>query len=451
MNSLALDSLLQKLPYLKYLIDTHGDTSLFDYAHSHYRVFPDENPLFVERKKEFLGILEEHVSWKFDQDMAEKVVTSLSKNYSVSTAEHHGPMGHPFFWQSTILRGLVNPDQAIINFCTSHVSLGNSSYPRGLVFHGDGINAPLSYMHLPFFWAKKRMSPVFGLWGYTEKDINHHTFPRLDSYLHNKNISEEKYTQIKLFLNNFVLREDILWKKSYSSQITQLNHIWWSHMFPDLPDFIPLDAEELIREILIGHLERNTEIAEFMTNPLIQPLIEECFDGISCCFNQENKRWTYLFWYLDEENNRHALWHENGTLVTSDKGFQIKLETSALIHHLASWHLIPSWLLVYTLFSCYYGITCFGGFSQGDYLWKIQTAYNRVQNSLSTTREDTASQWAILNEDMVFLFTDNGAPLTAVDISIWLTNNHERIEEKSRKTTLRFSLKSMTEEILRCL
>lgn len=451
MNSLALDSLLQKLPYLKYLIDAHGDTSLFDYAHSHYRVSPDENPLFVERKKEFLGILEEHVSWKFDQDMADKVVTSLSKNYSVSTAEHHGPMGHPFFWQSTILRGLVNPDQAIINFCTSHVSLGNSSYPRGLVFHGDGINAPLSYMHLPFFWAKKRMSPVFGLWGYTEKDINHHTFPRLDSYLHNKNISEEKYTQIKLFLNNFVLREDILWKKSYSSQITQLNHIWWSHMFPDLPDFIPLDAEELIREILIGHLERNTEIAEFMTNPLIQPLIEECFDGISCCFNQKNKRWTYLFWYLDEENNRHALWHENGTLVTSNKDVQMKLETSSLISHLSSWHLIPSWLLVYTLFSCYYGITCFGGFSQGDYLWKIQTAYNRVQNSLSTTRENTLSQWAILNEDMIFLFADNGTPLTAVDIPIWLSNNCEEIEERSRKITLKISLKSMTEEILRCL
>jgi len=95
--------------------------------------------------------------------MADTVVKSLGKNYAVSTAEHHGPMGHPFFWQSTILRGLVNPDEAIINLCTSHVSLGNSSYPRGLVFHGDGENAPEKYLHLPFFSADKRMSPVFGL------------------------------------------------------------------------------------------------------------------------------------------------------------------------------------------------------------------------------------------------------------------------------------------------
>lgn len=62
MNSLTLDSLLQKLPYLKYLIDTHGDTSLFDYAHAHYRVSPNENPLFIERKKEFLEIVRKYVS-----------------------------------------------------------------------------------------------------------------------------------------------------------------------------------------------------------------------------------------------------------------------------------------------------------------------------------------------------------------------------------------------------
>jgi len=61
-------------------------------------------------------------------------------------------------------------------------------------------------------------------------------------------------------------------------------------MFPDLPEFIPLDAEALILEILIDHLERNTTITELLTNSKIQPLIEQYFDGISCCFEQKNKR-----------------------------------------------------------------------------------------------------------------------------------------------------------------
>lgn len=62
--------------------------------------------------------------------MAESVVNALSRNYAVSTAEHHGPMGHPFFFQSTLLRAITQSERLVINFATSHVSLGNSSYPR---------------------------------------------------------------------------------------------------------------------------------------------------------------------------------------------------------------------------------------------------------------------------------------------------------------------------------
>lgn len=62
MNSPALDSLLQKLPYLKHLVDTCGDMSLLDYAHSHYRVVAHEDLFFLERKKEFLNIIENFVS-----------------------------------------------------------------------------------------------------------------------------------------------------------------------------------------------------------------------------------------------------------------------------------------------------------------------------------------------------------------------------------------------------
>lgn len=450
MNSLALDSLLQKLPYLKYLIDTHGDTSLFDYAHAHYKVSPDENALFMERKKEFLEILRKYVSWRFDQDMADMVITSLSENYSVSTAEHHGPMGHPFFWQSTILRGLVNPSEAIINLCTSHVSLNNSSYPRGLVFHGDGANAPHSYLHIPFFWSNKRMCPVFGLSGYTREDIKHHAFPRIDTYLHDEIITGEQYAQIGLFLNDFVLREDVLWEKFYSSQITRLNHIWWSHMFPDLPPFIPLGAEELIQETLIDHLNRSTIITKLLTSIEIQPFIEEYFNGISCCFDRENKHWTYLFWYLDDENNRHALWREDDTLATLDKNFVVQLQASSLIENLTLWQLIPSWMLVYTILSGYYQLTCFGGFSQWDYLGKIQKAYIRILEQFAPSDEVKPVQSAILNEDMLFLMSGE-KPLTALDRQIREIIEAHTMKEKAQAMTLKNSLKLMSSEILRCL
>ena len=36
--------------------------------------------------------------------------------------------GHPFFFKSALLRVITLPEIPVVNFATSHVSLGNSSY-----------------------------------------------------------------------------------------------------------------------------------------------------------------------------------------------------------------------------------------------------------------------------------------------------------------------------------
>lgn len=127
--------------------------------------------------------LKNYTERKFSPEISSQVLESLHRNYCVSTAEHHGPMGHPFFFQSAILRGLVNPGEAIVNFCTSNVSLGNSSYPRGFVFYGDGDNAGQEYLHLPLFSAHQRMKPVFGLLAYSHENLESITMPKLRTYL----------------------------------------------------------------------------------------------------------------------------------------------------------------------------------------------------------------------------------------------------------------------------
>jgi hypothetical protein len=111
--------------------------SLFEYAKKHYI----SQEAHHTRQQELLDFLDTYVTKRFGNDIAHKVTKSLKNNYVVSTAEHHGPLGHPFFFQSSIIRGIVH-DDTVVNFCTSHVSLGNSSYPRGIVFRGDGERAP---------------------------------------------------------------------------------------------------------------------------------------------------------------------------------------------------------------------------------------------------------------------------------------------------------------------
>jgi len=77
-----------------------------------------------------------------------------------------------------------------------------------------------------------------------------------------------------------------------------------------MPASISLDAEELVVELLKKHLQEETSFSRLLTDIDIQSSIEEVFDGISCCFDRAKHSGTYLFWYLDEHNRRHALWRE---------------------------------------------------------------------------------------------------------------------------------------------
>lgn len=89
---LDFDAILTRLPSLKNLLDTHGSMSLFDYAKKHYHIIPNESPLLESRKQELLDFLDGYITRKFGKKFAAIVIDTLSRNYAVSTAEHHGPM-----------------------------------------------------------------------------------------------------------------------------------------------------------------------------------------------------------------------------------------------------------------------------------------------------------------------------------------------------------------------
>ena len=86
------------------------------------------------------------------------------------------------------------------------------------------------------------------------------------------------------------MHETVLGKENYSEQITQLNSLWWKDIFPGLPEFIALDAEEIVREILIRNIKKNTPLSTYIADLRSHHLVEEYFDGISCCFEKKKKK-----------------------------------------------------------------------------------------------------------------------------------------------------------------
>ncbi len=72
-----------------------------------------------------------------------------------------------------------------------------------------------------------------------------------------------------------------------------INFLWWKELWGELlPDFIGLDGEECINFILIHHLQSQEDsfLTEMLISEEMHDKIENCFDGISCCFTKETKK-----------------------------------------------------------------------------------------------------------------------------------------------------------------
>lgn len=98
------------------------------------------------------------------------------------------------------------------------------------------------------------------------------------------------YERILEFIQKHVLNPSILNLSTYSEQITRMNHIWWNDLFPAMPEYISLDAEDITVELLKKHLQENTSFSQMLTDMTLQETIEEEFDGISCCFDRKEKK-----------------------------------------------------------------------------------------------------------------------------------------------------------------
>lgn len=438
-----------KKPALKKLIADHGEMSLFEYWKTYFR--GQKNPP-NNRKQEFLNFITTYTSTHFWDIVAKQVCTALETEYCVSTADHHGPIGHAFFFQSAILRGLTQPHIPIIQFCTSHVSLGNSSYPRGLLLHKSNHKQNSDYIRLPLFWAKDRMLPVYNLSSYTRNHITQYTLPALHNALKNNSIYSSKsdilYTVIRKILEN----DTVLNEKTYSKQITQINSMLWEEIFKwKLPALICLDAEDIVRELLLMLIHQESLLSKMIFDKKTSLRVEEYFDWIACCFTRKKDIGTYLFWYLDEKNNRHALWREWDELIIKNRSLRIKMDTWTLAYYLSSGKLIPSGLLIYTMLDCYYGITCFGGFSQWTYLPQMQDAYIKLELDSENSKCIKNAHYPLC-EDMIFLFGDNGEIKTALDILINGGDlSNEQLSFYAKKQTLAGSIDVMMPEIARCL
>ncbi len=439
--------ILEKRPILGQIFEDHSSISVNDYSANLNRS-PQE--ISNNRKKEFISVFIDIAKKYFDQPALESLDRQLTEHYCISTAEHHGPMMHPFFVHSNLLASISDLENIIV-LAVGNVSLNNSSYPRGLVMHSaDGAQ-----VNLPFFSSDERMSPVFGHRGYNNQDL-----AKLHTLVKEKSSHKILSRQVADNLQNVIdwIYGSAAGEQYYSDQITRTNFKLWQYLLrygqAKMPRLVNLQLEDIILQLLTRHhLTQRTEIHDLIFNQDIRSLSLRETDGIPGNFSLKEKKGTFLFWAIPSgSRHRQQLWPEGNYLVSS-QGYRLLLEPTEIELAINRGELIPNMFLGMVMLSEYYGVKCLGGFSQGTYLTKMAEAYTRI--FALDPRPGIAHTTGLRSDLVLAYFQDRSGHLrgaSGLDLVLHHTpDSWLRFCQTAKKLTLEESMAPLFPELYRIL
>ncbi|MSU75240.1 MAG: hypothetical protein EXS55_01885 [Candidatus Magasanikbacteria bacterium] len=395
----------QKRPILGDIMQRHGNDTLYEYAQDFLDV--NKSPLLDVRKQELIAVVEEILTERLGKEVATGVVQQLQKLPLVSTADHHGPITHPFFVNSNIISALTflavpkNTYQYLVDFSFASISINNTSFPRGICFHGDdhGTSEPI---RLPIFPDKLKMGVTYAMRAFNREDIE-----RMKGEVLKKErlgeITPGRATKIIEIVDTYFASSDVLGAPDFNAQITKINYKLWPLLFHTAKEnklsnnnnqsqLIYVEIETIVAKLLTDvHLLRSESVFyKLLFNKKYQALVLQFFNNLPGAFSLEKAWGTYLFWGVDANFHRVRLVLDGNKLASHDQDYTLPLEPQAIIEALQQKKIFPSMLLCYLMVSLYYGTKCLGGFSQVHDLTLIKTAWQNLLKEAGEMEESEA-------------------------------------------------------------
>lgn len=464
------EAIWKRRPILAEIMKKHGDDSLYNYVQD----FLDVNisPLLDERRHELIEVAAELIKTRLGEEVAKGVAAQLTKFPLVSTADHHGPITHPFFLNSNIITAIPFIESAdpvlkyLISFSFASISVNNSSYPRGIVFHG-GDDGTKGFIKLPILPDRLKMSVVYGVPSYANEDIEKAKH-QLQKKQNSGEVTPERAAKIADALTEHFGSKDIMEAANFASQTTKMNFNLWPAIFSEskkkehIPDLIYIEIETIVRELLIKfHLNNPKSLLHrVLFDEKYQKLSLELFNNIPGGFSIENDWGSYMFWGLDEKFHRVRLVLKDGKLCSPSGEHVYELTPLSIANALKNGKIFPGMLLCYLVVSLYYGMKCLGGFSQVNDLTFLKNAWGKMLEQIGEKEELKAVlpvQTKELGGDGMVLayLKDNEqklVPATAIDMLIEKKEaGIKEYIELSRKITLMEAMSPLFPEIYNIL
>lgn len=375
-----INSILVRKPVLRDIIVEFGNSSVLEYARRH--LVNSVEQVFPERAPELLSVVREEIGRLFGSDIADRAVRQMSKFYSVSTADHHGPITHSFFLNPNLVCAAASAEdpeckeEFIITFPCANISFNNSSFPRGILYHAMNRQGRLDMGRLAFVSAKNRQATLYGSPAYTREDIKR-VYADIDRQVTEFGLSRKQMNELRGIIKDVYDQDALYAQKDYSDQMTLTNYALWKRFFPagsHAPDLLYVPMENIaVNTFLKYHIDQDTILSKLVFNEEYANIIAELFNGVQGAFDFQTGAGTFMFWGLSEgKNNLLSLKRDGNVLVDASGEFRVELTPESLREALEKKRIAPSMLFVFAVLAFYYGLRCVGGFSQVNYLTQMQ-------------------------------------------------------------------------------
>ncbi len=439
-------------PILGEIIDRHGKKSLFEYALDFLDI--NKTPRLACRRHELVDVAASIASKRLGEKVGDGVRKQLSSYPLVSTADHHGPITHSFFVNSNIVGALPiiangSEIEYLIDFSFASVSMNNSSYPRGILFH-SGDEQEDQVQKLSIIPDKFKMSVVQAMPAFTPDMVLAAKNELKKKNGLNKQSDQIMQIKIESFLESIFEDKNVLNQPDFASQVTLINFNLWRQFFKTevqkIPDLIYLEIETVVSEVLIKCHFNNPEsmLYKLIFDKKYRQLLQKHFNNIPGAFSVEKDWGSFLFWAIDEKMHRVRLWAEEDTLHSALRRHVFELKPSSIAEALRKKQLFPSMMLCYVVVSLYYGMKCLGGFSQVHDLTLTKKAWQNFLQECGETEESQAVEPVQTKEFggdgivLAYLRDSQGqlTPATGIDLAIKNIFSMKDFLEISKKMSL---------------
>jgi hypothetical protein len=405
--SASLDALWQHVterkPVLGAIFRDYGGVTMAAYTKRFLSA--QKEPFFASRQDELCAIVDRLLSPRVGGAVAKDFCDQLRRVPLVSTADHHAVIDHPYWVNSNIITALPFDARSGMSmryvpvFSFASVSLNNASaHPRGIFLHGNGPCAKACGCVVPLYPDKMKMSVAYAVRPWTAGDV-----VNLCSDIAAKEHSGEwdalYAARARALVQEVCGAPEVLALPDFCAQITAVNYRLWPRLFHDASgaedsdriDFISLEIESIVREVLLVHLAAGKSLlARLCTDASVRSMLEKHMDGLPGSYDSVEHSGSYLFWGLNDKQHRVRLTYAEGFLVSEDGQIRVSLTCDALTRALAEKRIFPNMFLCYAVIALYYGFTCIGGFSQVNDLTRTKSAWQAWLRHMDESEEALA-------------------------------------------------------------